>query len=248
MSNPKEIRLHFFRHVPFESPAFIGDWAFANDYTFTETKFYEDNIRPPVSSFDWLIIMGGPMNVYEYRKYPWLKDEKAYIEKALKNRKIVIGICLGAQMLADVLGARVFKADGSGSGYKEIGWFPVRFLKANAPGAFADGLPNECTVFHWHGDTFDLPAGSVHLAESDGCRNEAFLYDNRVLGLQFHMEMGRQNVMNIIKNCREDIKPGRYIQAPEEILKITGLYQKSARSVLYKILNLLRDNLEADVW
>lgn len=245
MSNPKGIRLHFFRHVPFEEPAFIGDWASAKGCSVSETKFYEGNSMPSLSSIDWLVIMGGPMNVYEHKKYPWLKGEKDYIEKAVEAGKTVIGVCLGAQLIADVLGAGVFKADGNKYGFKEIGWFPVRFLRKNAPAFFADVLPAECTVFHWHGDTFDIPEGAVRLAESDGCKNEAFIYNDRVLALQFHMEMGKENILDIIENCRDDIKPGKYvknyIQSADEMLKAAALYQENVRNVLYKMLDKLNE-------
>ena len=242
MGESKNLRIHFFRHVPFESPAFIGDWASVNSYTVTETKFYDGTGMPPVNSTDWLVIMGGPMNVYEYDKYPWLKDEKDYIEKAVKTGKRVIGICLGAQMIADVLGAGVYKANGRESGFKEIGWFPVRFLKADDPLFPAVELPGECTVFHWHGDTFGLPTGAVRFAESEGCKNEAFIYEDKVLALQFHMEMGKGNIRNIIENCSEDIKPGRYVQTPKEMLRNADIYQKDAKDILYKLLDRFKDS------
>ena len=134
-----------------------------------------------------MIVMGGPMNIYEEKKYPWLLREKCFIEDATKTGKVVIGICLGAQIIADVLGANVYAGE-----HKEIGWFPIfRTKEAGESIVFRD-FPSELEVFHWHGDSFDLPSGCIRLAESAACPNQAFIYDERVVGLQFHLEVTRQ--------------------------------------------------------
>src|SRR5690606_32591469 len=114
---------------------------------------------------------------------PWMKEEKKLIEKAILKGKRVIGICLGAQLIADVLGARVFP-----NKEKEIGWFPIELTEEGQKSPFFAGFNKTETVFHWHGDTFEIPKGAEHIASSKVCENQAFLFDHKVLGLQFHLE------------------------------------------------------------
>jgi GMP synthase-like glutamine amidotransferase len=127
-----------------------------------------------VDGFDWLIVMGGPMNVYQYRDYPWLRAERRVIRDAVSANKRVLGVCLGAQLIADALGGKVFQND-----HKEIGWFPVSAVPEGADSPFV--FPHETTVFHWHGDTVSLPPGGVWLARSPGCEHQAFSVGSRVL-------------------------------------------------------------------
>ena len=161
------------------------------------------------------------MGVYDEQEYPWLVAEKAFIRATIEAGKPVLGICLGAQLLADVLGARV-----SANKEKEIGWFPV--TRANfVPGGLAGVLPERQTVFHWHGDTFGLPAGAVPLYASAGCSSQAFLSTDRVLALQFHLETTRESAPPLIDNCRHELVPGPWVQTEQEIVegleKFTGI-------------------------
>jgi GMP synthase-like glutamine amidotransferase len=114
------MRIHYLQHVPFEDSAKIGEWARDTGHTVTCTRLCDEEALPPLNSFDWLVIMGGPMNVYEHQAYPWLVPEKRLIERAIEHGKFVLGVCLGAQLAADVLGGPVTK-----NRYREIGWFPV---------------------------------------------------------------------------------------------------------------------------
>jgi GMP synthase-like glutamine amidotransferase len=159
------------------------------------------------------VIMGGPMSVHDEREFSWLAHEKTLIEGSLKRGKGILGICLGAQLLASVLGARVYPAR-----EKEIGWFPVR-LRAEAhdlPGMAS--WPDIFTPFHWHGETFDLPSGATHLAETDLCPIQAFEYAGRSVGIQFHLEVTPDGVSDLIGYCRSDLSSsGRCVQSEEEI-------------------------------
>lgn len=141
---------------------------------------------PEGDSCDLLVVMGGPIGVYDQQDYPFLKDEIALIARRLAARKPILGICLGAQMMAAALGAQVYP----GKNGAEIGWFP---LEAGAnpawPEWFAPLLEESLPVFHWHGDTFDLPPGALHLASSKLYSNQAFAIDNYGLALQFHPEV-----------------------------------------------------------
>jgi GMP synthase (glutamine-hydrolysing) len=156
--------------------------------------------------------MGGPMNIYEDNKYPWLTQEKRFIEQAIENEKIILGICLGSQLIADVLGAKVFPNPD-----KEIGWFPIELTSQAKSSKVFNVLPNPFTVFHWHGDTFDLPKGATRMAMSKGCQNQAFIYGERVVGLQFHLESTKASVQAMIENCADEIVEGKYIQKPDEM-------------------------------
>ena len=153
------------------------------------------------------------MNIYEEQEYPWLAMEKAVIREAIAKGKTVIGICLGAQLIADVLGAKIHS-----NSEKEIGWFNIALTENGRSSPLIGNTGNEFKVFHWHGDSFDLPPGSIHLASSKAYRNQAFLYRDRVLGLQFHLEITEQGLKNMILNGSEELTNQKYIQTGKEML------------------------------
>jgi GMP synthase-like glutamine amidotransferase len=200
------------QHVPFEGLGHIGQWITGQGHQLTLTRLYANDPLPRTGAFDRLVIMGGPMNIYEHDRYPWLAGEKTLIRDAVAAGKSAVGICLGAQLLADALGSPVVAGR-----EKEIGWLPITLTREGQSTGLLQGLPETVTVFHWHGDTFDIPKGAVHLAESEGCRSQAFLYDNRILGLQFHLESTPETVAGILAHCGHELVPGPYIQSREEI-------------------------------
>jgi GMP synthase (glutamine-hydrolysing) len=140
---------------------------------------------PQANSCDLLVVLGGPIGVYDQRDYPFLKDEIACIGQRLAARKPILGVCLGAQLMAAALGSRVYP----GQHGAEIGWFPLQAASATTPEWFAPLLVDGLSVFHWHGDTFDLPAGALHLAKTEIYANQAFAIGDFALGLQFHPEV-----------------------------------------------------------
>lgn len=162
--------------------------------------------------------MGGPMGVHDLEKYHWLKEEKDFLRQVITANKPILGICLGAQLLADVLGAPV-----TANEEKEIGWFPVTRTCASPGRAGISGrlmtiLPDSQTVFHWHGDTFALPDKGVPLDSSNACINQAFIYNERIIGLQFHLETTPESIGALIENCRAELIPAPWIQQEGEIL------------------------------
>ncbi len=207
--------LHYLQHVPFENPGIILDWARENGHCVTKTMLFAGEVLPEPDSFDWLVIMGGPMNIYEQAKYPWLAEEKVFIQSVIENnRSVVLGLCLGAQLIADVLGGEVTK-----SPQKEIGWLPVRLTEAGKRHPALSFLPSAPIVFQWHGDTFStLPVEAELLAESDACAHQAFAFEDRVFGFQFHLENTPELVAGLVENCRDEMIPGAYVQEPEEVL------------------------------
>jgi GMP synthase-like glutamine amidotransferase len=207
------MRIHYLQHVPFEGLGHIESWAKASGHGLFLTRLYNQEALPALESFDWLIIMGGPMNVYEEDLYPWLAVEKRLISQAIGARKIVLGICLGAQLIADVLGARVYRNQ-----HKEIGWYPLSLTEQGRHSPLFHALPQRFTAFHWHGDTFDMPDGATWLAQSSGCRNQAFSYAGHVLALQFHLESTSESIRDIIANCGDEIIPGPYVQSTKDMI------------------------------
>ena len=206
------MKIHYLQHVSFEGIAYIENWIKVNENEVAGTKLFAGEIPAADMDYDMLVVMGGPMNIYEEDKYPWLAKEKRYIDKAIAAKKSVLGICLGAQLIADVLGARVYK-----NSHREIGWHPVTLTPEAKNTTVFNGLPEKFTAFHWHGDTFDIPSGAIRTAKSKACPNQAFEYDNRVIGLQFHLESFDNSIAALIQNCGDEIVEGSYIQTPEEI-------------------------------
>jgi GMP synthase-like glutamine amidotransferase len=227
------MKLHYIQHVPFEGPANIESWAREQNWEISSTHLYRGEKPPAADQVDWLVVMGGPMNVYEENQYPWLAAEKEFIREAIAKGKTVLGICLGAQLIADVLGGKVVRNE-----YKEIGWFPVTCLPEGLSSIPFHGLPNEFTALHWHGDTFSLPPGATMLAESEACPAQAFSFDSgRVLALQFHLESSVESVRSLIENCSDELVDGKYIQTAGDILKL----QENFSDIQKTLWRLLRN-------
>jgi GMP synthase-like glutamine amidotransferase len=228
------IKIHYLQHVPFEGLSNIESWAVKRGCRISATRLYADEKLPGTDDFDWLVIMGGPMNIYEEKKYPWLVREKQFIEKAIAADRIVLGICLGSQLIADVLGGRVYK-----NREKEIGWYPVRLTEEAKKSTLFARLPESFTAFHWHGDTFDIPAGCLRTVESEGCSHQAFEYNRRVVGLQFHLESSMESIELLVQNCADELVAGKYIQTSREILA-----EQRALQEIEETMTLFLDSIE----
>lgn len=206
------LKLHCLQHEDFEGVGCISDWASDRGHQLTYTEFFKGDDLPDIQYPDFLIIMGGSMSVNDEKEYSWLRKEKEFIREVIDAGKPVLGICLGAQLISCALGKQVYK-----NSSKEIGWWPVRLTEAGRSQAFFDSLPQEFNIFQWHGDTFDLPEGAVLLAESPGCRNQAFIYGGRTLALQFHLEVTLHSMEVLLKSGTEELLPDVYVQSAEQV-------------------------------
>ncbi|WP_276480875.1 type 1 glutamine amidotransferase [Paraflavitalea pollutisoli] len=213
------MRIHYIQHVPFEGLGYIEPWLKEREHTITVTRIWEQAQFPSVADVDVLIVMGGPMGVYDDHLYKWLPDEKNFIYDVVKADKKVIGICLGAQLLASVLGATIFT-----NKHKEIGWFPVTFDKSFSEWLGAE-VPDTMDVFHWHGDKFDNPYGGVIQAASEACNHQVFTYGEHLIGLQFHLEATPDTICEMIKNGTEELVEGPFIQPGEVIAEYKAFGQ-----------------------
>jgi GMP synthase-like glutamine amidotransferase len=228
------MRIQCLQHVSFEGPWGIADWARARGHSLALTPLYAGALPPDPSAFDWLVIMGGPMGVADEAEHPWLVPEKAAIRAAIEAGKTLVGVCLGAQLLAEALGGRVYR-----NREKEIGWMPIELTEAGQASEVFGFLPRALTVFHWHGDTFDLPAGALHLARSAACANQAFLHGGRVLGLQFHLESTPVSVADIIAHCADELVSGAHVQRAEQMLAAGPDHYQRIQQALFGVLDRL---------
>ncbi|MBP7053509.1 MAG: type 1 glutamine amidotransferase [Phycisphaerae bacterium] len=225
------MRVHYLQHVPFEDAANIAVWAESRNHIVTRTRLYENEPLPEIDDIGLLAIMGGPMNVYQYRNHPWLKREKAFIERAVARGVSILGVCLGAQLLADVLGAKVTQ-----NPHVEIGWFPVRLTAEARDSDLFHGLPTEFHAFHWHGDTFDIPPGARRLAQSEACPNQAFEYSGRAVGLQCHLEYTADSIHSMLAHCACELTDAPFIQSREQILARFDQVERT-RELLFTLLD-----------
>jgi GMP synthase-like glutamine amidotransferase len=226
------MRVIVLQHAACEGPGEIARWAEARGHTVTVRHLYAGDALPALGEFDLLVVMGGEMNIYQYRDYPWLKPERELIAAAMQAGKWVIGICLGAQLIADALGARVTQTP-----IWEIGWFPVDFTP-EARKHFPR-LPASATVLHWHGDTFELPRGALRLAANDACPEQGFVIDGKCLGLQFHLEMDADLVQQTVDGSSDySLWPkGPCVQTPETILAGAGGHSGPNKVMLDALLD-----------
>ena len=208
------MHIHILQHISFESPGMITGWAKENNHSISFTYLFEANHSyPATDTIDMLLILGGPMGVYEEEKFPWMKMEKQFIRDCIAAEKIVLGICLGSQLLAEALGAKVYPHH-----TKEIGFFPALKTVAATKDLLFKGLPEEWMVFHWHGDIFDLPPNATLLFKTDACKNQAYR-KGKCIGIQFHPEGDKKLIMAMVQNEKHELIKGEYVQTEEEIIQ-----------------------------
>lgn len=184
--------------------------------------------RDEVPNDNWdeiraLVILGGPMGAYEEEKYPFLKWEKTIIRTAIKNGIPLLGVCLGAQLIASAAGAGVHQGN-----FKEVGWYPISMTLEGEMDPLLGHIPNKAIVFHWHGDSFDLPRGAHRLASSSYYLNQAFRLGRNVYGLQFHLEITPSMVERWLDEQWKELAQVPYI-SPDKIRADTGSYSPTLK-------------------
>lgn len=221
------------QHAEFEGPANIDAWITSRSHEIKIIKPYLGDDFPALDTFDNLIVMGGPMGVHDDHQYPWLSVEKSFIFDTIEDQsKKILGICLGSQLIAYILKTPVYR-----SSQPEIGWLPVKLNELEFVNQLRLPCPAEETVFHWHGDAFDLPYGSTLLASSEATKVQAYVLEKRILGLLFHLEMNVETIENMIKFAHADLERiGRFIQDADRIRALK--YQAEInKNFLFRILD-----------
>lgn len=221
------MKAHFLQHVPFEGLGSVEPWLRSQRAVLTSTRFFLHEDLPNIGELDFIIAGPGPMSVNDEGTLPWLKAEKQFLHEAIMRGIPVLGICLGAQLIASSLGARVYP-----NRLKEIGWFPIHAEKVPD---HCFQFPAECQVFHWHGETFELAKDAVRLVRSPACENQGFQFGRNVIGLQFHLETTPQGAATLIENSRHEMIPGPYVQSEAEI--------RGASTSTYGLVNALMNDL-----
>lgn len=190
------------QHVRCETLGTIADAVRAADISVEIVQTFErESVPKTMEEFDGLIVMGGPMGVYEQERYPFLRQEIRLIEEALRDDKPVLGVCLGSQLLAAALGAKVTRGK-----QKEIGWHRVTLTPAATSDRLWTGLESSFIAYHWHGDIFDLPSGAASLASSDLTACQAFRYGRHAYGVLFHMEATENIIEDMVKTFNEELQ------------------------------------------
>ena len=218
---------------PLRGPGIITDWIEQEGHVLKFTRFHEKDALPDHDAVDMLIIMGGPMNVFDDHPQSRMREEIDWVASFINTGKAVLGICLGAQIIATALGSEVYQGK-----EKEIGWYDIRFLPGFGTYRICKTLPSSRKVFHWHGDTFRIPKGATRIAESKLFPNQGFIYEKRVIALQFHLEVRPADVADLIENCRDELLRGPNIMPEKELLD-KGRFRDENRLLLFRILDYL---------
>ncbi len=252
------MRVHYLQHVAFEGPAAIGGWVKTRGHSLTGTELFREPSTantsvapehpqsfPALDDIDVLVVLGGPMGVYDYADHPWLQSEKAFILAAIIGGKALLGICLGAQLIADVLGGPVTR-----NTHPEIGWHPVELTPAGRTDPLFAGFPADFTALHWHGDTFAIPPGATHAAGSAACTNQAFSLDGgRVVGLQFHLEETSASLAVLVEHASAQLDAAGtepWVASQEELLTADAPYD-TCRALLFKLLDRMAARITAEI-
>ena len=207
------MRIHIIFHSNFEPLTVIGNWCKERGHSLSITRICNNEELPPTSSFDFLISMGGPESCVEIHRFPYLLPELSLIKKSIDEKKIVLGLCLGAQLIGNALGATA-----EPSPEREIGIFPIMLNPEAGSDPISKNFPARVQVVHWHDDMPGITQGAVVLAKSDGCPRQIIRYAPRVYGIQCHFEITREVAQGLIEECPEELRPGRLVQNAKDIL------------------------------
>lgn len=221
-----------FQHHPLEGLGTIKHWLESHQASITYHKFFEDHSIPNIDDYDALIIMGGPMSVNDEEEHPWISDAVKTIKRAIDSNKKVLGICLGAQLIAKSLGAIV-----KPNQHKEIGLHPIFPVEISNTDVFT--FPNPLNVIHWHSQTFNIPLNTTHIAQSEACTNQGFQMGKNVIGLQFHLELDKDSLKSLVGEFKDQLIQDQYVHNEGRINSITNEEFEIMQKSLVNLLNYL---------
>ena len=232
------MRLHLLEHDDLDfSNTNITMWAKKKGYNVEHTYVCNHEKLPGFRDFDWLMVMGGSPHAWEEDINTWLPDEKAFIAEAVKRNKMILGICFGAQLVAEALGGRVFP-----NKHKEIGWYEVNLTLEGEKSFLFASVPKKFVTFHWHADHFSLPPGCMRLAYSEPTLNQAFICLNRPIAcVQFHPEFTRDMIRHFSLESSEDWIPDHYVGGRDVVLQQTEKMNDN-----YWLMEALLNNMDRE--
>ncbi len=227
------------KHIDIEGPGTIGDFLDDNNIPYEIIDVFDGESLPDsLAGISAVVILGGPMNVYEEDKYPFLKAEDVFLKEVIEKDVPTLGFCLGAQLIAKAKGAAVKK-----NPEKEIGWFKVSLTDNGLNGPLFQDFSREIDVFQWHGDTFEIPDGGSRLAGSEICPNQAFRIGDNIYGLQFHVEVTGNMIEQWIDAYKEELESLKGLVDPDEIISDTklkaGAYAAQAKQFYTNFFKLI---------
>lgn len=221
------MRINVLQHTPNEGPGSIASWAFSRGHEFfVYHPYFFGGVLPKASETDLLIILGGPMSPND--ELPWIKKERELIKELLRKNKPIFGACYGAQQIAKVLGSKITK-----SPFKEVGWANV--IKQND---LIPNLPDKLPVLHWHEEMFEVPKKATLLFSSELVSNQGYLYNENVVGLQFHLEPQQIDVNEIVINDYSySLVNNAFKQTTDEIVNFP--VPSINKEIMYAILDFI---------
>ncbi len=229
------------KHVDMEGPGLIEDCLKEQRVSYRILNLQSEFHLPKPGDLKGVVILGGPMNVYEEDRYPFLREEDLFIKEVIQRGKAILGICLGAQLMAKALGARVSRAP-----LKEIGWYDVSLTKVGAEDPFFCKLPKTFPVFQWHEDTFEIPHAGKLIATSNPVSHQAFRYGENAYGLQFHLEVTEDMIRDWMTTYEEEFDESKTPLLPKlkilsETEKKIGTYKERGRNFFKNFLAEIAD-------
>lgn len=226
------------KHIDIEGPGTIGDFLTDNARLFSIIDLSKGDVLPAsLKGIEAVILLGGPMNVYEEEKYPFLKAEDVFIKQILKKEIPYLGICLGSQLLAKAAGAKVGR-----SPQKEVGFFDIKLTKEGSSDPLLKDLPSGLKVFQWHEDMFDIPQNEVLLASSENCPHQAFRVGKNAYGLQFHVEVTPEIVDSWIEAYAKDPNAAVFTTIRSEFRRIKPTLDTHSKQLYRNFLALIQSS------
>jgi GMP synthase-like glutamine amidotransferase len=216
------------QHCPSTPPGTLPDWLKEKQIEYRLFRADLENQWPTVDDFTWLIVLGGGMNVDEEKSHPWLVTEKILIQQAIEQKRKVLGLCLGGQLIAEVLGAKVHRHD-----FWEVGWHSVEIQNAHPLLHFSSPSLH---AFQWHAYRFHLPEGATRIATNPECLDQGFIFRDRVVGLQFHPEADCEWIVECATDTSEEPYPtGPHVQNATDVVAEIS-HQKPLQNWFYRLL------------